>query len=106
MVDFELHVVRYFDSMGGGGDAYLRAMIQYLKDEHQAEKGAPLPGDWELVRTTDDTPRQRNGWDCGVFTTFCAHYASLGAPLAFSQRDMLHFRDRMMIDILNKKLCD
>ena len=104
MVDFELQQVRYFDSMGGGGDAYLRAMIQYLKDEHLAKKGAPLPGHWEPVRTTDDTPRQLNGYDCGVFATFCAHYASLGAPLDFSQADIPHFRDRMMIDILDKKL--
>ncbi|KAH8049907.1 hypothetical protein JL722_11691 [Aureococcus anophagefferens] len=104
MVDFELQQVRYFDSMGGGGDAYLRAMIQYLKDEHLAKKGAPLPGDWQPVRTTDDTPRQLNGYDCGVFATFCAHYASLGAPLDFSQADIPHFRDRMMIDILDKKL--
>ncbi|KAH8049610.1 hypothetical protein JL721_11646 [Aureococcus anophagefferens] len=104
MVDFELQQVRYFDSMGGGGDAYLRAMIQYLKDEHLAKKGAPLPGDWQPVRTTDDTPRQLNGYDCGVFATFCAHYAPLGAPLDFSQADIPHFRDRMMIDILDKKL--
>ena len=54
--------------------------------------------------TTDDTPRQMNGYDCGVFSTFCAHYASAGAPLEFSQRDVPDFRLRMMTSILEKEI--
>ena len=90
--------------MGATGDAYLRAMLQYLKDEHQTKKGAPLPGDWTLTPTSQDTPRQHNGYDCGVFATFCAHYVSVGAAPAFDQADIPQLRERMMLDILNKQL--
>ena len=48
-----------------------------------------------------------NGYDCGVFSTFCAHYASAGAALEFSQRDIPDFRLRMMTSILEKEiLCE
>lgn len=104
VVDFDLKDIRYYDSMGAGGQAYLDAMLRYLQDEHKTKKGAPLPGGWTKTRTTPDTPRQHNGYDCGVFAVFCAHYAALGAKLDFSQADIRHFRNRMMIDILNKRL--
>ena len=80
------------------------AMFQYLKDEHETKKGAPLPGDWTLTPTSQDTPRQHNGYDCGVFATFCAHYVSVGAAPAFDQADIPQLRERMMLDILNKQL--
>ena len=51
-----------------------------------------------------DTPRQTNGYDCGVFASFCAPYMSLQEQLDFSQNDIQHFRIRMMVDILNKRI--
>ena len=104
MVDVARKEVRYFDSMGAGGEPYLKAMKRYLEDEHRTKKGSELEGGWTLTRTTRDTPRQTNGYDCGVFASFCAHYMSLQEQLDFSQDDIQHFRIRMMVDILNKRI--
>ena len=104
MVDVARKEVRYFDSMGAGGEPYLKAMKRYLEDEHRTKKGSELEGGWTLTRTTRDTPRQTNGYDCGVFASFCAHYMSLTDQLDFSQDDIQHFRIRMMVDILNKRI--
>mmetsp|Transcript_63781 Transcript_63781/g.94737 ORF Transcript_63781/g.94737 Transcript_63781/m.94737 type:complete len:213 (-) Transcript_63781:408-1046(-) len=58
--------IQFYDSLGGGGMTYLRGLFQYLKDEHKAKKGCPLPDEdkWELVTCTEDTPFQQNGMFC------------------------------------------
>ncbi|KAJ1448349.1 hypothetical protein M885DRAFT_623520 [Pelagophyceae sp. CCMP2097] len=104
-VDMELKTVRYYDSMGGSGSAYLRALMRYLGDEHQDKRGSPFDAaGWTKVTTTPDTPQQSNGFDCGVFASYCAHYVSLGAKPSFSQQDILRLRRRMMADILAKRI--
>lgn len=108
-VDFDRKTIQYYDSMNDGGLEYLRAMRRYLGDHHRATyDGAPLDSDaWTLVPTTPTTPQQSNGYDCGVFATFCAHYLAYGISPdlpSFSQDDVRHLRRRMMIDILNKRL--
>jgi len=106
-VDMEQKTVRYYDSMGGSGSGlvYLRALLRYLGDEHQDKKGVPFDSaGWTMVPTTRNTPQQLNGFDCGVFASYCAHYVSLGAKPSFSQQHMPHLRRRMMADILDKKI--
>jgi sentrin-specific protease 1 len=55
--------IQMYDSMGSNGMHYLESLLQYVKDEHQAKKGTPLPDahEWRLVPCESDTPRQRNG---------------------------------------------
>jgi Ulp1 family protease len=55
--------IQFYDSLGGAGKHYLQAIFQYIKDEHQDKRGAPLfdADQWSLVTCTDDTPRQLNG---------------------------------------------
>eukprot|EP00980_Cylindrotheca_fusiformis_P008183 scaffold1734_cov196-Cylindrotheca_fusiformis.AAC.5 len=79
--------IQIFDSMGTGGRHYLESIFQYLQDEHMDKKKCPLPDihEWELVGTTRDTPSQRNGYDCGVFTCMFADFLSKDCPLVFSQ---------------------
>jgi sentrin-specific protease 1 len=104
-VDMHLKTVRYYDSMAGPGWVYLRALLRYLGDEHQDKKGVRFDAaGWTMVATTRNTPQQLNGFDCGVFASYCAHYISLGVRPAFSQADMPHLRRRMMADILAKKI--
>ncbi|KAJ1447670.1 hypothetical protein M885DRAFT_471721, partial [Pelagophyceae sp. CCMP2097] len=100
-IDMELKTVRYYDSMGGSGSAYLRALMRYLGDEHQDKRGSPFDATgWTMVATTPDTPQQSNGFDCGVFASYCAHYVSLGVKPSFSQQNVPHLRRRMMADII------
>jgi sentrin-specific protease 1 len=55
--------IQIFDSLGSSGQIYLEALFRYLQDEHVDKKKKPLPDQdqWELIPTTSDTPRQRNG---------------------------------------------
>ena len=55
--------IQLYDSMGSNGMHYLQSLFQYIKDEHQAKKGTPLPDaqEWRLVSCESATPRQRNG---------------------------------------------
>ena len=103
VVDFDAKTVRYYDSLGGPGTVYINAMRSYLNCMHQARKGGPMNEEgWRNVYTTvgDDTPRQTNGVDCGVFTTFCAYYLAHGVKPSFNQTHIATFRRRMMSDIL------
>jgi hypothetical protein len=59
---------------------------------------------WTVTGTAASTPRQLNGVDCGVFTSYFANFLSAGAPLRFSQADIPLFRRRMTLDILNKQV--
>jgi sentrin-specific protease 1 len=95
--------IQYFDSMGGDGTYYLKALLEYVKDEWKSKnQGEALPNleEWKLVSTTIDTPRQENGWDCGVFTCMFADFLSLGYPLSFKQEHITQCRERIALSIL------
>ena len=66
-VDFTRATITHFDSMGSPGIQCLSNIHRYLKDEHIARRGSPLPLHWSLIPTPGNTPRQSNGFDCGVF---------------------------------------
>ncbi|EGB02512.1 hypothetical protein AURANDRAFT_35184, partial [Aureococcus anophagefferens] len=104
MADLERKELAYFDGYGDDGESYLRGIRQYLRDEHEAEKGVPLPDEFTFVDTLSVTPVQRDANSCGVFVAFYANYLSLGLPLNFSQADIPHLRQRMMSDILDGSL--
>ncbi len=89
--------------MGGDGMNYLKALLEYIKDEWGGKnQGQALPNQakWKLVSTTIDTPRQENGFDCGVFTCMLADFLSLGYPLLFKQEHITQCRERIALSIL------
>ncbi|CAB9517227.1 Sentrin-specific protease 2 [Seminavis robusta] len=94
--------IQFYDSMGSSGKEYLDDLFQYIKDEHQDKKKAPLPDEdqWELVTCTSDTPQQGNGFDCGVFTCMFADFLSKNCPLLFSQKHVDQCRKRVALSIL------
>ena len=76
----------YFDSLSGGDGGVLANLRRYITDEHLDKKKAS----WDDAGWTDHTwragtPRQRNGWDCGVFCCKTADYLTQDARLDFSQ---------------------
>ncbi|KAL9184884.1 hypothetical protein ACHAXT_002661 [Thalassiosira profunda] len=97
--------IQYYDSMGGTIDAKLLGLMQYLRDEHKEKKESELDiSEWRLVRCTSDTPQQRNGFDCGVFTCLFADFISKDCPLVFSQEDVDdHCRERIALSILSSR---
>ena len=95
--------IQFYDSMGGSGKEYLNAIYRYLQDEHLDKKKCELPGDWELRTCDGSTPRQLNGYDCGVFTCMFADFLSTGSPFVFGQDHVTHCRERIALAILNGK---
>ena len=93
--------IQYYDSMGGTIHAKLEGLLRYLKDEHKAKKGAEMDtSEWELVPCASDTPQQRNGFDCGVFTCMFADFVSKDCPLVFSQDHIDQCRERIALSIM------
>ena len=94
--------IQYYDSFGADGMEYLRAIMQYIKDEHMDKKKSPLPdeADWKLVPCQSDTPHQLNGYDCGVFTCMFADFVSKDCPLVFGQDHITLCRERIALSIL------
>ena len=98
--------IQYYDSMGGPGTYYLRALQRWVVDEMKHKKGEDIdPEEWRLQPTTSDTPQQKNGSDCGVFTSMCADYLSEDLQLSdFAQRDIPRLRYRIAHSIVNGRL--
>ncbi|KAH8045724.1 hypothetical protein JL721_12551 [Aureococcus anophagefferens] len=84
MADLERKELAYFDGYGDDGESYLRGIRQYLRDEHEAEKGVPLPDEFTFVDTLSVTPVQRDA-ACSSRST---RTTVLGLPLNFSQADI------------------
>eukprot|EP00934_Nitzschia_sp_Nitz4_P005502 Nitzschia sp. Nitz4//scaffold3_size479765//115325//117029//NITZ4_000049-RA/size479765-augustus-gene-0.28-mRNA-1//-1//CDS//3329550605//5492//frame0 len=95
--------IEVFDSMGGSLEVYLDAIFQYLQDDHLDKKKTPLPDidQWTIVPCQESTPRQRNGFDCGVFTCMFIDFLSKDCPLVFSQEHITQCRERIALSILN-----
>ena len=73
--------------MGSGGHEYTNGLLRYLKDEWDAKNGGELPDadKWKIVGAVDGVPRQKNGFDCGVFSCMFADFISYYRPLFKSQ---------------------
>ena len=85
---------------------YLRALERYFQDEHKDKKKQEDDRPWTLVPCTDDTPRQRNGFDCGVFVCVFSEYLSRGRELTFTQEDVTVCRERIGYSIIQSKIVD
>jgi len=98
-IDFRERGFRYFDSMFSRPHSnFVPFLRKYLSDEHKAKKGGKaLEGidGWELIKPENPLPKQRNGYDCGVFTCSFAEWFSQGLALDFSQDDMPNLRLRL-----------
>lgn len=69
VVDIAGKKIQIFDSIEGQRRDHLNFLFRYIQDEHLEKKNSPLPdiGEWELVPSRADTPRQTNG----MFTIRC-----------------------------------
>ena len=87
---------------GGDGMHYLENIKRYIEDEHMDKKKTPLScsDEWNLVPCQMNTPRQKNGYDCGVFTCMFADFLSKDCPLVFGQDHVNQCRNRIALSIL------
>lgn len=94
--------IQFYDSLGDPGRDYLEHLFRYVQDEHMDKKKKPLPDadQWEMVECTSSTPRQLNGFDCGVFTCMFADFLSKDCPLVFDQSHITQCRERIALSIM------
>ena len=101
--------IQYYDSLREAteetGDKYVEFIRRYLHDEYKHKKGCPMPDQdqWTLVGSSQDTPKQLNGFDCGVFMCMICDFLSVNRPLTFNQQHIDRCRDRMALSIIEKK---
>lgn len=105
VIDFNCREVRYYDSMNGNNGDCLKALKNYLNEEHKDKKGSPYDlSDWNFLHNKN-LPQQMNGSDCGMFACKYAEYLSRGkTSFNFNQSHMPYFRRRMVWEIVNAKL--
>jgi sentrin-specific protease 1 len=105
--------IEYYDSFGGGGQRYCKALLRFLVDDANDKrdrpdrKGSPVhdfdPEGWVL--SDAEVPQQGNGYDCGVFTCVGALHLSRNMPMdSFSQGDMPFFRESIALSVLSKQV--
>lgn len=95
--------IHYYDSMSGSGENYLKAMVQWLVDEGREKKNITIDSSqYKKISCHRDLPQQKNGVDCGVFTTICADFLLDNLPLtesSYNQREMPYYRRKLVADI-------
>ncbi len=100
----KLKEIRYYDSMSGSGIKWLKALLQWLKDETFHKKGEVLDeSSWKRINSGEHrvlVPQQNNGVDCGVFVCVAADFIQDDLPLTYSQEDMPFFRKKITADII------
>ena len=108
--DLDACQVVYYDSLGGRNQVCLDRLLAYLRLEHLDKQGGrPLEGSWTAIHASN-TPRQRNGYDCGVFTLAVAERITArllsgnAEPFDFGQAEMPYFRQRICMEILQGRL--
>lgn len=95
--------IEYYDSLNGR-DPCSALFKDYLETEHQSKKNQPIDlSSWQAIQYLD-IPQQNNGYDCGVFACQFARCASQDKPFSFKQADMPYLRNRMVVEIVQRKI--
>ena len=101
--------ILYRDSLENSGQLYTDAIKRYIFEEWQLRKGMPMTqaqmDEWEVMSMPPiDSPKQENGFDCGMFVCMYADYMLNNLPEQFSQNDMPMLRQKICYCILTGKL--
>ena len=102
VIDVKNQRVGYYDSFGGRNDACIHNLKRYIVDEAKHVHGKHVDlSTWTSSHIPG--PQQTNGFDCGMFMCKAADYLSDGLSMDFVENDMVLFRKRLLLDILNDK---
>jgi len=104
VIDFSNKKICYYDSLKGNNMKCIDALKGYLDDESKEKRQQPFDlSDWSF-EMPKSIPQQKNGCDCGVFMCKYAEWLSRDMELTFEQEHMPYFRQRMVYEIISKKL--
>lgn len=93
-----LRTIEYFDSLGGRPDPFVRNIKDWLRMELGDKY---VDAEWKVLDTP--SPKQNNGFDCGVFTVTTAKMIVLGYdPFgSYTQDDIVAQRMRMAAELIS-----
>lgn len=96
----------YYDSLTSKGNLpALKILREYMTQEGK-RIGSGIDFMSYEMKPNMETPQQRNGFDCGVFTCTCAKFVAFHKPLSYGQKDMKILRRRMAYEIIENKMLD
>ncbi|XP_043284903.1 putative ubiquitin-like-specific protease 1B [Venturia canescens] len=95
VINFLKKTIVYYDSFGRDNPKYLATLREYLVEEAKNKGEEQIKKDEWILATKKDIPRQRNGYDCGVFTCQYAKYEILNREMTFSQEEIPQIRKKM-----------
>ena len=98
-VSFDERKIYVYDSLGSGASAerVYSTLHRWLRDEFvdKMPLGYDLCIDSWVHARPQNSPRQKNGYDCGVFMLVNADFLSCGQEPDFKQEHMGHFRSHL-----------
>lgn len=99
------------DALGHSGRKYTDAVKQYLTDEMCEKHGVPHAETQAQLEAWDvqplppeGSPKQENGFDCGMFVCMYADYLMQDLPEQFSQEHMPMLRHKIAHCVLEGTL--
>lgn len=104
VVDLVQKQLIYLDSLLGSNPAFFNLLQLYLQEEHQERLQEKLDFSVWKIMEPKEIPKQENCYDCGVFASIFAEFASRRARFEFSQSDMPYFRKKMALEVLQGHL--
>ncbi|GJJ74528.1 sentrin-specific protease 1 [Entomortierella parvispora] len=105
VIDMKKKKIEYLDSLMGNNPKCFVLLRGYLESEHKDKKKTPFDFAGWTDNSPKNIPKQRNGFDCGVFTCTFIECKSRGMDkFVFSQKDMEALRKHMVLSILNQSL--
>ncbi len=106
-INYREKQVEFYDSLNGHDRGILDILLQYIKDEALThEKRVMDTSDWKKIIDTN-IPKQKNGYDCGVFVLKMCEHLSENKPLydpitkqhRYTQDDITNFRKEIALSI-------
>lgn len=94
-------IVLHYDSLGTD-EMVGRKVIKFLDQDTKTKNISIVGGEWKLE--IQNTPKQINGNDCGVFSSQFAECIARNVKPSFEQKDMSLLRRKMLYEILALKI--
>ena len=99
----DLKIIEQFDSMGSTSGTVLKGLYRWLFLEYQRIGIRLDSSQWKLYTTRHLTPRQHNGYDCGVFSILFALHVGLRLNIDnINQAQISNVRCQLLLNLLER----
>nr|XP_036672335.1 sentrin-specific protease 1 [Drosophila suzukii] len=104
IIDMRKKTILYYDSKGGANKNLLDTLEKYLREESLDKRNQSFDTRNFRIEKARNVPQQKNNNDCGVFSCMIAEYITRNALITFSQDNVVYFRKKMALEIVDGEL--